>query len=286
MKFLDILKSSLADTPRSRLKHMLSPHEPTKTELVFQDLEHAYREIVNYRRFPRRFRIAFELYIYKSQQLTEAMRSEFKNRTGQQWSANTFSSWNSHSTIIKKIRNAALHGNPIELEQVVLSVYPANPEVEHHRGQSEAALRRGWFLSVGRDLVRRPFAESFVSPRHGLPLVEKKSNDPRAIENFLFPTREYVSYVINWKLLESINNPNSEPTEPDAVRLTLKSFPIFAKYMHFYQQELASKQYESLKPNHMTNEEYKARLKGLEFSNENGLYSEGRFIPRLIIKLK
>lgn len=265
---------------------MPSPLEPTKTELVFEDLKQAYREIVNYRRFPRRFRIAFELYIYKSQQLTEAMRSEFKNRTGLNWSASTFGAWNSHSTTIKKIRNAALHGDPIELEQVVLSIYPTNPEVEHYQDLSDAALQRGWFVSVGHSFINRPFAENFLAPKHGIPLKERASKNPKALENFLFPTREYVSYIINWKLIDSIKSSHkSEPIELDAVRLALKSFPVFAEYMCFYQQELSNKQYDSLKPKPVTPEEYNERLKGLEFSNENGVYFNGRFIPKLIAKL-
>lgn len=257
-------------------------NDPTKTELVFEDLEQAYFDIIQFRRYPRRFRMAFEIYIYKSQQLTEAMRSEYKLRTRKKWNASAFQGWNYYSTAIKKIRNAILHGNPLQLEETVLSVYPLYPEVEHRKPLRKRYVEKVYFAMRGHTLVSMPFKEEFVSTNNGIPLIRKVVDDPRDKRNFLFPVKEFVGYYLQWDLLDSntMRELDSESTI-DAVRLALKSYPVYEKYMKYYKIELDSNLPEWAKSKKEDEGQKKDQMEGLEISNEKGFYVGGSFIPML-----
>lgn len=220
-------------------------NEPTKTELVYGDLCQLYLDINQKRRFPRIFRLAFELYIFKSQQLTDAMRSEYKAKTGSKWEASRYKGWNSFTNTLKKIRNSAIHGCPIVLNESVLCVYP---NVDFSTDDVDKKTRNGKYrFSEGTSFIKSPFSENFESIAMGYPLKNKVTETPKDIKNYVFPIKEFVFYKLQWELLELKKDTTKRV---DAVKLALLTFPVLRDYMKFYQSELKTNQYDTFKPDY------------------------------------
>lgn len=221
--------------------------EPTKTQLVFGDLCQLYIDINKNRRNPRFFRLAFESYVFKSQQLTEAMRSEYKQQTGEKWCASVFNGWNEYTNSVKKIRNAALHGYPIVLDEAVLRIYP-NLEFSIDT-ENEDLPPKKFRAVICRSFIPTPFSETFCSGGFGYQLKKRASSDPSSRENYAFPIKEYVFYELRWDLLDlGVFSDIAIGQRTDAIKLALKSFPIFKRYMQYYENELEKNRFSSYKP--------------------------------------
>lgn len=221
--------------------------EPTKTQLVFGDLCQLYVDINKNRRNPRFFRLAFESYVFKSQQLTEAMRSEYKQQTGKKWCASDFDGWNEYTNSVKKIRNAALHGYPIVLDEAVLSIYP-NLQFSID-AENEDLSPKKYRAVIGRSFIPNPFSEVFCSGGFGYQLKEIVSADPASPENYEFPIKEYVFYELRWDLLDlGVFSDIGKGKRVDAIKLVLKSFPTFERYMQYYEKELEGNRCNAYKP--------------------------------------
>lgn len=208
-------------------------NRPTKTEIVFEDLHQLSIDINTRRRNPRIFRLAFESYIFKSQQLTEAMRSEYKQQTGRVWCASHFEGWNEYTNTIKKLRNTALHGYPIVLDESVLSIYR---NVRFATDTEENISNKKYRATTGRCFIQNPYAEKFTSIGVGHLREERASNNPNNIDSYAFPIKEYVFYELRWDLMGLVFS-DIDGGRIDAVKLVLKTFPRFERYMTYYKSE-------------------------------------------------
>ncbi len=214
------------------------------TRLVFRDLQNLYSELNVSRRNPKVFRLAFESYLYKSQQLTETMRSEYKQRTGLKWQAKDFSGWSPYTAALKKIRNAATHGCPIVLEEAQLSIYP---NIEFSSDREAINPKKKFRMVQSKSFIGDPFDVDFPLQTMGYPKKHTVSNDPLDASNYVIPTKEFVYYDLRWDLLE-LGVLSGLPYNTDALKLVLKSFPVLKKYMEFYLSELDKNQSDAFKP--------------------------------------
>jgi hypothetical protein len=84
-------------------------------DVLFRDLAHCTEELKEARRSPVRVRRAFARLVDLSQQLTSAMRTEFKKATGARWNASAFGRWTPVSDLFKELRNVEQHRAPIQI---------------------------------------------------------------------------------------------------------------------------------------------------------------------------
>tara|TARA_Y100001963_G_scaffold158701_1_gene259272 strand:+ start:125 stop:871 length:747 start_codon:yes stop_codon:yes gene_type:complete len=224
---------------------------PSKTELVFVDIERLYTEINQYRRRPRLFRSAFEMYVYKSQQLTEAMRSEYKLMTGAKWNASVFSGWNEFTQALKKIRNAATHGCPIVLNESILGVYPAVELLNDEEPLIDRFRNNGYRVIYTHSFIAAPFSETLSIQSYSIPLKHRLFENPEDSRNYAAPVKEYIFYNLKWDLLElGVMKGTAHHGQVDAIKLVLRSFPALKKYMIFYREELAKNLTDGFKPDY------------------------------------
>lgn len=230
--------------------------DTSKPELVYGDLRQLYRDINENRRNPRLFRLIFETYIFKSQQLTEAMRSDFHQKTGLTWAASKFEGWNGYSSALKKIRNAALHGCPIELDEAVLSIYPNVRFATDDEKQATELPRKKYRAYKKRSFVSNAFSDRFSTTGLGFFPEERINQHRRALENYVFPAKEFVFYELRWELLElGVLRDLGQSKAVDVVKLVLKSFPVLEVYMAFYRDELQKNLYDTFRSDYFVRSE-------------------------------
>lgn len=231
-------------------------YETSKTELVYGDLCQLYRDINENRRNPRLFRLAFETYIFKSQQLTEAMRSDFHQKTGLTWTASKFEGWNGFSSALKKIRNAALHGYPIVLDEAVLSIYPNVRFATDDEEWATEQTRKKYRVNKGRSFVDNAFSDRFITTGLVFLREERINQHLKAVENYVFPIKEFVFYELRWELLKrGVFRSLGQNKTVDALKLVLKSFPVLEAYMTFYRGELQKNLYDVYKSDYFVRPE-------------------------------
>lgn len=202
-----------------------------KTQIVAEDLKRLYYEINNSRRYPFRFRQAFEQYIYKSQQLTEAMRKEFYSLTGNKWVAGEFTGWNAYTNILKALRNATYHGHPLALHGTALTLYPGVEFATDNAPPSELDFIRGYRVMESTLLIELPFDEEFFSISVGFPIKNITPGGPA----HAFPHKEFISYKLTWRLLaEGVRKATDKAGSTDAVKITLHSYPTLVAYSKYY----------------------------------------------------
>lgn len=128
------------------------------------------------------------MYMFKSQQLTEAMRSDFPQQTGLTWAASRFEGWNDFTSALKKIRNAALHGCPIVLDEAVLSIYPNIRFVTDEKWVMEP-IRKKYRVNKVRSFVTHAFTDRFITSGPGFLREERINQQLQAIENYVFSNK-------------------------------------------------------------------------------------------------
>ncbi|MNZ82291.1 hypothetical protein D3C78_1009850 [compost metagenome] len=202
-----------------------------KTQIVAEDLKRLYYEINNSRRYPFRFRQAFEQYIYKSQQLTETMRKEFHSLTGNNWVAGEFTGWNAYTSILKALRNATYHGHPLALHGTVLTLYPGVEFATDIEPLPELGLVRGYRVMESTLFIELPFDEEFLPISAGFPIKNITPGGP----THAFPLKEFISYKLTWRLLEEgVRKATDKAGTTDAVKITLHSYPALVAYSKYY----------------------------------------------------
>tara|TARA_R100000353_G_scaffold89567_1_gene66226 strand:- start:934 stop:1686 length:753 start_codon:yes stop_codon:yes gene_type:complete len=213
--------------------------ELSKTEVVYKDLYRLYNKINSSRRHPRAFRNAFESYIFKSQQLTEAMRSEYKKKTQLDWLASEFQGWNGFTNALKRMRNAALHGCPIELDEAAISIYPYVKFAADRDGDVIRCIAGRYRAVQGRSFINDAFSENFTSFGPAFARKYKLNDDPDSPKNYVYPVKEYVFYEFKFDLLdEGVLKDLKEEGRVDALKIVLKSFPVLRRYMIFFRCRL------------------------------------------------
>jgi hypothetical protein len=213
----------------------------TKADIIFADLDENYSQIMNSRRKPKYFRHLFEQYIVKSQQLTDVMRREFKQLTGCSWSAGDFSEWTIYTKTLKSLRNAALHGEPIIFNEVIISIYPAVEFSLDSEPLDKKDLIRGFRAFKVTCFIDNPFAEAFITPHQCYQLKHRTHPNEKSMENYAVPIKEFVSYQVQWPLSIEILK-GSDMSCLDAVKLLLKAHPTLRKYIKFYRKQLQARQ--------------------------------------------
>jgi len=202
-----------------------------QTQIVAEDLKRLYYEINNSRRYPFRFRRAFELYIYKSQQLTETMRKEFRSLTGNNWVAGEFEGWNAYTNILKALRNATYHGYPLALHGTALALYQGVEFATDIEPLSELDFVRGYRVMESTLFAEQPFDEEVCSISVGFPIKNIAQSGP----THAFPLKEFISYKITWRLLdEGVRKATDKAGTTDAVKITLHSYPALVAYSKYY----------------------------------------------------
>lgn len=216
--------------------YKFTQRELSRSELVYAELCDLYRCVNNSRRSPRRFRAAFESYVFKSQQLTEVMRSEYLHVTGCAWMAASFSGWNAYTIALKKIRNAMAHGQPLILSEVVLSIYPAS-SIDKMWGE---ATNSKFHAYVIKSFINMPLVDKFTTG--GMGLSAKKNSDSKfGRTGFVFPIKEFFFYDLDWQTI------GVQPPEVykrggvGALKVVLHSFRVLQEYMDFYRVMLSKR---------------------------------------------
>lgn len=221
---------------------VMSIKSSTKSEVVYYDLSKLYTELNHIRREKKAFRLAFELYLFKSQQLTETMRSEFHEMTGLKWEASKFKGWNIYTAALKKIRNAAVHGSPIILYDFILSVY-LNISFsldEFNKAYSQNNKRR-FRLTKTRAFISDPFVKDFQYT--GIAFLESNKD-----KNYAYPIKEFISYELRLDMMGIKKLNGFKILRVDVIKLLLHSYPVFKKYRTFYKQELNDNLLDSYQP--------------------------------------
>lgn len=102
------------------------------SEIVFRDLQVALEELHSVCESPVNVRRKFRSFILLTQNLTEIMRKEFSDITGQKWDAASFSGWNAVTELFKKLRKTDYHESPVRIlikEESKTSIRHLFPEV-------------------------------------------------------------------------------------------------------------------------------------------------------------
>ncbi|TXR53966.1 hypothetical protein [Reinekea thalattae] len=222
--------------------------EPSiKSEVVYRDLSRLYTELNNIRRDRVAFRASFELYVLKSQQLTETMRSEFSAMTGLKWEASKFQGWNVYTAALKKLRNAAVHGYPIVLYDLVLSVYPnVNFALDSDSSDYSLGNKSKFRIVSTRSFTTAPFLRESQSITPSFLSVNKE---------YISPIKEFYSYEIWLDMMNIKSLYGYEIARVDVIKLLLHSFPVFKKYMSFYKRELKKNLLDSYKSDFFVKDE-------------------------------
>lgn len=212
----------------------------TKSEVIYYDLSKLYTKLNNIRRDRKAFRLAFESYLFKSQQLTETMRREFHEKTGLKWEASKFQGWNIYTAALKKIRNAAVHGHPIILYDSILSVYP-NVSFSLDSKDKSYSLdnKRRFRLTSTRSFISDPLLNDFQYTNTGF-----LSNN----KDYIFPLKEFIYYELRLDMMDINKLDGYEIARVDVIKLLLHSYPVLKKYMLFYKQVLNNNLLDSHKP--------------------------------------
>lgn len=217
------------------------------SEVVYRDLLQLYIELNNIRRNRVAFRISFELYLLKSQQLTETMRSEFSSMSGLKWEASKFQGWNKYTAALKRLRNAAVHGYPVVLYDLVLSVYPnVGFALDSDGADYSLGHKRKFRLTSTRSFKTDPFLPEPQSMNLSFLSVDKE---------YLSPIKEFYSYEICLGMMNIKSLEGYEVARVDVIKLLLHSFPVFKKYMSFYQKELKDNLLDSYKSDFFVKDE-------------------------------
>lgn len=204
-------------------------------QVVAEDLRRLYLEINTSRRYPFKFRQVFEQYIYKSQQLTETMRKEFKALTGKEWAAKDFPGWNPYTEVLKALRNATYHGYPLALHGCVISVYEGVEFETDTKSLSEITLIRGCRVMKSTLFVELPFDEEVVPMSAGYPIKDACPG----CSTHAFPLKDFVSYELTWGLLdEGVRKATDKAGTTDAVKITLHSYSALSAYIKYYESIL------------------------------------------------
>jgi len=216
--------------------------DPHDSEIVYLELERAYRELLRSRRQPAKYRRSFEEYVGKTQQLTEVMRVEYKRNTGKPWAARLFSGWTPQTEALKAIRRATFHQMPLLLDTVEIGVYPREavermfPGSGHHR--TERHRNSPYGIIKGTSFVERPFARRIITSGMGIP---KRSGRPQSAGDFWFPLKTFVGYEISHRLVdEDLQKALSKAGTRDAGVLALRTFPVYKRYFLAYVAKLRS----------------------------------------------
>ncbi|WP_287030950.1 hypothetical protein [Pseudomonas sp. UBA6310] len=205
------------------------------TQVVAEDLKRLYIEINTSRRYPFKFRQAFEQYIYKSQQLTETMRKEFKSLTGKEWAAKDFRGWNPCTEILKALRNSTYHGYPLALHCCAISVYEGIEFETDSKPLSEITLIRGYRIMKSTLFAELPFDEEVCPMSAGYPIKHARPG----CSTHAFPLKDFVSYELTWGLLdEGVRKATDKAGTTDAVKITLHSYSALSAYIKYYEHVL------------------------------------------------
>ncbi len=136
-----------------------------------------------------------------------------------------------------------MHGCPIVLDETVLSIYP-NLAFAIDK-ENEALSNKSYRAVIGRSFIPSPLSEKISSSGFCYQLKEMVSDDKASLENYVFPIKEYVFYELRWDLLDlGVLSDIGGGQRIDAIKIVLKSFPRFGRYMTYYKSELEKSLYD------------------------------------------
>jgi hypothetical protein len=88
---------------------------PSDVDIVFADLQDAFKDLGTARPSPKQVRRAFSRFVDLTQRLTSVMRPEAKAKTGLDWVAADFPGWNDVTALFKDLRNEDQHKTQIRV---------------------------------------------------------------------------------------------------------------------------------------------------------------------------
>ncbi len=210
--------------------------EYTKAEIVFKQMDNCYHEMFQCRRLPLRFNELFELYLVKSQQLTYAMRKEYKHYVDHEWRANEFDGWNEYTRAITKLRNKVTHEEPLSLQHAIISIFPA---VEFATDSSPPKIHGKKYkfrIMWQEELITNPFEKDRTGILAVAPVKNPKSD--KFSDKYVAPVKNFFTYSFGYPFLqECISNKllAKDKRCRDAIYLLSKSHQVFRRYHEFYQ---------------------------------------------------
>lgn len=165
------------------------------------------------------------------------MRSEYRQKTGLIWRASDFKGWNEYTNVLKKIRNATLHGNPIELDEAVLCIYK-NVEFAIDTDNDFKKIRNNYRAITIRSYTGNALSKSVILNRFGFAKKSIMNSKQSYFKDYELPIKEFFYYELRWQVLGINVLLDAHQNIVDVVKLTLKSFSIYKLYMSFYKLEL------------------------------------------------
>lgn len=216
------------------------------TQIVFGDLKHYFDELHRERESPAKVRRNFKNFIILTQQLTDTMRKEFSDLTGQKWEAKTFTGWNNVTTLFKELRNTEAHAYPITIkakidssyfEEVALGLASNEQVMTRFFGEDNPENRRcvagGLVISHTSD-VGDPFSEVPPPP---LVMSPCDSATGEALSTNVEPYRVDVNYALTAKG-QPIEDLLLDIGTNDIHILCARCFYILEQYFNFYEDAL------------------------------------------------
>ncbi len=193
------------------------------SEIIFKYIEYTLDELKNTINKPVKIRREFVRFITLTQQLTESMRKEYKNKTGTNWEASLFSGWNNVTKLFKELRKIDYHDSPITLDV---------NETQHHLVEEydngDGTIDKGYIVVKVKYNIGDPFQSEPIS----IGKVFFYDEDNLQLPYEEPEIREY-TYSVKSKD-RKINSLIDEIGEEDVVMLATMCFQVLSEYTSFY----------------------------------------------------
>lgn len=193
------------------------------TEVVFRDLASTAEELEEERGSPVRVRRLIGSFITLSQQLTDIMRKEFKELTGNKWKPSSFSEWNAVTELFKKLRRSNYHEYPVIIHVQETQYFSVGDIFADDINGGEVASQGTWALG---DPFSETMPEGIITmldnPTTGQP-IEPKRRDYTFI---FYPRTDEIKKAIEDTGLNDVH------------QLAQGCLKILIKYFAFYERSL------------------------------------------------
>ena len=208
----------------------MDSHNSTASDvdLVFRDLEDAYKELKDRTSSPKTMRRTFIQFVDLSQKLTSMMRKEYKQKTGKEWVADKFSGWDDTTQLLKHLRNKGQHEYTIRIQLMDIYKIPVNDifdDPDNDPNPSFVVVGGKWnFGDDYDDKLPDPIKVIPADPKTGAP-------GDREIKS----TRREISYLLEPKTQE-IKNLIQRAGSNDIHILSDHCYSVLSSYYRYYKK--------------------------------------------------
>jgi hypothetical protein len=196
--------------------------ELSTVELVFRDLEDALDELLAESISPKQVRRNFVRFLDLTQKLTASMRKEYREKTGETWSASTFTGWNGVTELFKELRNVDQHEYPVFIQvhdREYYSFYADRPGI---------MIEGTWSLSLEGQLADKP-PEGME-----LRLADPETGEP---SQTILPAKTEYEFRL-YPRTKKVEDLLTRISDSDVRSLSEKCFGVLLDYYRHYQSQV------------------------------------------------